>query len=347
MKIRKAILTGGGRATRLRPITSTINKHLIKLAGKPMIFYAIEKVVAAGIEEIYINTNPGDTELQTVIGDGSRWGIKIKFFEQTGGPQGIAHLVNLAKKFIKNEPFIFYLSDNIILNDLKPLIEKFNAGNYDCMLALSKVDDPKRFGVPVFESGKLVDVLEKPQNPPNNFAVTGIYLYGPKVFFKAYKNIKKSERGEYEISDIHSWLLKKKYNVGYEEITGWWKDTGKTEDLIHANGLLLEKLPQLGEGYVDVKDCVNTEIKAPLLIGKNCQIKNCTLGKNVSIGDGCVLENVAISDSIIFDNCKIICREGKIKIHQSILGKNTSLTYQKGNEVSGRVIIGDNGVVEV
>ena len=346
MKIKKAILTGGGRATRLRPITSTINKHLIKLAGKPMIIHAIEKVVAVGVEEIYINVNPGETELQTVIGDGSQWGVKIKFFEQTGGPQGIAHLVNLAKKFIKNEPFIFYLSDNIVLNDLNPLIDKFNADHYDCMLGLSKVPDPERFGVPVFEGEKLVDVLEKPENPPNDFAVTGIYIYGPKVFFKAFKNIKKSARGEYEISSIHSWFLKNKYNVGYEEITGWWKDTGKPEDLIAANGLLLEKLPKLGEGYLNTSDCINTEVETPLLIGKNCQIKNCFLGENVSLGDNCVLENVAITDSIIFDDCKIICKEGRIKLHQSILGRNTQLKYERGTEDYGRIIIGDNGFIE-
>src|SRR3989339_1630204 len=131
--ITKAILTGGGRATRLRPITSTINKHLIKLAGKPMIWHAIEKVVKAGIKEIYINTNPGEIELQKSIGDGSRWGIKITFFEQIGGPQGIAHVVKQAQNFIGDEPFMFYLSDNIILAELDSLVEKFSSGGYDCM----------------------------------------------------------------------------------------------------------------------------------------------------------------------------------------------------------------------
>ena len=114
-RIKKAILTGGGRATRLHPITTTINKHLLPLANKPMIFHAIEKVAAAGITEIFINVNPGETELQKHIGDGGHWGVSITFFEQTGGPQGIAHVVNEAKKFIGDDPFIFYLSDNIFL----------------------------------------------------------------------------------------------------------------------------------------------------------------------------------------------------------------------------------------
>lgn len=346
MKIKKAILTGGGRATRLRPITSTINKHLIKLAGKPMIIHAIEKVVAVGVEEIYINVNPGETELQSVVGDGSEWGIKIKFFEQTGGPQGIAHLVNLAKKYIKNEPFIFYLSDNIVLNDLNPLVDKFTADKYDCMLGLAKVPDPERFGVPVFEGEKLVDVLEKPTNPPNDYAVTGIYIYAPKVFFKAYKNIKKSARGEYEISSIHSWLLKNKYKVGCEEITGWWKDTGKPEDLIVANGLLLDQSKIIGEGYVNLTDFENTEISHPVTMGKNCVVKNCHLGPHVSLGDNCILENVDLSDSIIFDDCKIKSL-GKLIINDSIIGKGAEIESNSSDNLQSRLIVGDNSLIKI
>ncbi len=233
-KIKKAILTGGGRATRLRPITNTINKHLLPLANKPMIFYAIEKAVEAGVEEIFINTNPGEDQIPKYVGDGGHWGIKIKFFEQAGGPQGIAHVVKCAEKFIGDDPFMFYLSDNIILGSLKPLIDQFQNDSADCMLAFSKVSDPERFGVPIFDQqGILVDVVEKPSNPPNNLAQTGIYLYGPKVFFQAFSQITKSPRGEYEISSIHSHFLKNNFKVSHKEITGWWKDTGKPEDVIN------------------------------------------------------------------------------------------------------------------
>src|SRR3990167_8778886 len=209
MAITKAILTGGGRATRLRPITTTINKHLIPLANKPMIFHAIQKAAEVGIKEIFINTNPGEGELQKVVGDGSRWGISIQYFEQEGGPQGIAHVVKCAERFIGDDPFMFYLSDNIVLGSLKPLFEKFETEKTDCQLAFSKVPDPERFGIPVFDGdGKLIDTLEKPTNPPNNFAITGIYLFGPKVFFQAFAHAKKSARGEYELPDVVSILLK-------------------------------------------------------------------------------------------------------------------------------------------
>jgi len=338
-KIRKAILTGGGHATRLRPITSTINKHLIKLAGKPMIFHAIDKVVEAGVEEIYINTNPGDTELQKVVGDGSGWGITIKFFEQKGGPQGIAHVVAQAKKFIGNEPFIFYLSDNIILGSIKEFVEEFNKNSYDCMLALSQVEDPERFGMPVFEGKKLVDVIEKPKNPPNNFAVTGIYVYGSKVFFKAFKKIKPSARGEYEISDIHSYFLKNGYKVGYKEITGWWKDTGKPKDLILANNLLLDEKKNLGHGSVNVKDFENVEIKHPVLIGKDCKIKDCVIGPNVSIGDNCILENVNITQSLIFDDCEIVSEQkDALNITQSIFGKDTNILKKESSNKQSLIL---------
>jgi glucose-1-phosphate thymidylyltransferase len=240
-KVKKALLTGGGRATRLRPITTTINKHLIPLAGKQMIVHAIEKVVEAGVEEIFINTNPGETQIQDTIGNGEKWGVRITYFEQTGGPQGIAHVVKCAEKFMGTDPFIFYLSDNIILGSITSLVENFEKNELDCMLALAEVPDPERFGVPQFDAnGNLIDVFEKPHNPTSNLAVTGIYLYNAN-FFKALDHIQKSFRGEYEISDIHSFFLKNNFKVGYKEITGWWKDTGKPNDLLLANKLLLDE----------------------------------------------------------------------------------------------------------
>jgi len=360
MKIKKAILTGGGHATRLHPITTTVNKHLLPLANKPMIFHAIEKAVKAGVEEIFINTNPGEKELQQHIGDGGHWGIKITFFEQTGGPQGIAHVVKEAEKFIGNDPYMFYLSDNILLGDLNEMFDEFVANKYDCMLALSEVKDPERFGVPVFdEHNNLKDVLEKPQDPPNNFAVTGIYLYGTKVFFQAFDHIERSARGEYEISSIHSYLLKQGKKVGAKEITGWWKDTGKIEDLLIANHLLLEKMDakdfpnhgtveegaqitgnvHVGSGSQISKDVVLT---GPIIIGENCVLKNCTIGPCVALGSGCDIKGARVEDSIILDNAEI---DTDLFIQNSIIGKSVRFTKKSSDE--GRsMVIGDKTVVE-
>lgn len=359
MNVKKAILTGGGRATRLRPITTTINKHLIPLAGKPMIVHAIEKVIEAGIEEIFISTNPGETQIQDTVGNGEKWGISITYFEQIGGPQGIAHVVKCAEKFIGTDPFMFYLSDNIILGSLVPLVKKFESENLDCLLTLSKVPDPERFGVPEFNSeGILVDVVEKPVRPSSNFAVTGIYIYNQN-FFKAFDHIEKSDRGEYEISSIHSYFLKNGYKVGHQEITGWWKDTGKPYDLISANQLLLDLIPrdqfthslvknvevtmedkvQLGEGTMLGKNVV---IRGPVIVGRNCSLENCVVGPYVTIGDESVIKRIDIKESIIFGKCKI---DVPIKISQSIIGDQAQLV--KNEQVDyHRLILGDFSVIE-
>ncbi len=365
MKIKKAILTGGGRATRLHPITTTINKHLLPLANKPMIFHAIDKAVEAGITQIFINTNPGETELQRAIGDGGHWGVSITFYEQRGGPQGVAHIANEAKEFIGNDPFLFYLSDNILLGSLKDLVEEFHAGSYDCMLALSKVPDPRGLGVPVFSADgtHLIDVLEKPENPPNNFGVTGIYLYAPNVFFTTFSRIEKSARGEYEISSIHSLMLKDGKRVGYKEITGWWKDTGKPEDLIIANQLLLDMLPETelpNHGTIDPSARIEGKVKigigarigagtvinGPVIIGENCLIENATIGPHTTIGQGCEIRNARIRNSIILDNAVI---NAPMSITDSILGKGVQLKKRPaGREPEGhRMIIGDKTVIEV
>ncbi|OGH60066.1 MAG: glucose-1-phosphate thymidylyltransferase [Candidatus Magasanikbacteria bacterium RIFCSPHIGHO2_01_FULL_33_34] len=342
--ITKAILTGGGRATRLYPITSTINKHLLPLANKPMIFHAIEKVVDAGIKEIFINVNPGEEDLQKHIGDGGHWGVKIKFFEQTGGPQGIAHVVNEAKKFIGDDPFVFYLSDNILFGDVKEMIEEFNKGEHDCMLALSEVPDPNRFGVPVFDNvGNLIDVIEKPEVAPNNFAVTGIYLYGPKIFFEAFDNIEKSARGEYEISSIHSYFLKNNKKVGYKEITGWWKDTGKTEDLLLANRLLLEKTNNIIQVSPSCVYDDTVELIAPVIIGENCILKNCKIGPYVTIGQGSIIKNANIEDSILLSNVEIDCQ---ITISDSLIGKGVKFLKKEERNKKHKLIVGDKTVIE-
>ncbi|MFA6485791.1 MAG: sugar phosphate nucleotidyltransferase [Candidatus Magasanikbacteria bacterium] len=322
--IKKAILTGGGRATRLRPITNTINKHLIPLANKPMIFHAIEKVARAGVTEIFINTNPGETELQKIIGNGDRFGVKISFFEQVGGPQGIAHVVKLAQKFIGDDPFMFYLSDNIILAELNKLVDKFTTGNFDCLLALSQVKDPERFGVPIFNAkGELIEVQEKPTNPPNNFAVTGIYLYGPKLFFEAFDHIAKSARGEYEISDIHSYFLKTGRKVGHEEITGWWKDTGKVEDLILANKLLMDLCGIKFEIGQNVKRIGSVKIVEPVCVGDDCVLENCAIGPYTAIGKNSVIKNTRLSNAIVFEECIV---ESPVEIDQIVISRDSTMS---------------------
>jgi glucose-1-phosphate thymidylyltransferase len=364
MNIRKAILTGGGRGTRLHPITQKRNKHLLPIANKPMIFHAIEAAVDAGIEEIYINLNPGETELQKHVGDGGHWGIDVKYFEQTGGPQGLAHVVKQGEDHVQDEPFLFYLSDNIFLEGISQLVEKFESGDYDCMVALSEVEDPSRYGVPEFheEEDKIVDVHEKPSNPPSNFAVTGAYVYGSNIFFRAYDKIEKSARGEYEISDIHSHFLEQGKKIGYQEVTGWWTDTGKPPALLEANKMILddmehEEFPTSGmvSDEAEIKGKVhigsgtrvkeNVEIEGPVIIGENCVLENCRIGPYVTIGTGIEIKEATFANSVVLDNSEIAI---DMDITGSLLGEKVKLTHkQQQREKAKKMLLGDKTEIEL
>lgn len=357
----KALITAGGRATRLRPITWTINKHLIPLANKSMLQYAIEKIAATGIREIGINVNVGETEIQRVIGDGSRWGVRITYIEQVGGPKGLAHILSVARSFLGDEPFLFYLGDNIILGDLRRYIDAFEKKNLDGLMALARVKDPQRFGVPEIVDGKVVRVLEKPANPPSDFAVSGIYVLKP-LALQALDHIQPSARGEYELPDVYTWMIQNGGNIGYEEITGWWKDTGKPEDLLEGNALLLNELRPEDvrmEGSVapgaimQGKVCVGKGttigprvlIRGPVSIGENCDIQDSYIGPFTSIGNGVNIHKTELEHSIVFDNATL--RAGK-RIVDSLIGKHAlvcpaSETFPLGH----RLIVGDNAIVEL
>jgi glucose-1-phosphate thymidylyltransferase len=361
----KAIITAGGRGTRLRPITWTLNKHLIPLANEPMLFNALKKVAAVGIKDVAINVNPGDTEIARVCGDGSKWGLNLVYLEQEGGAVGVGQIVWNAREFIGNDDVLLYFGDNIVLGSLHKMVDKFYREQLDCCLAFSKVPDPNRFGVPEFnEAGELVGVVEKPENPQSDFAVTGIYIYKAQPHYEAFKNIKPSARGEYEISDIHDWLLKYRFKVGFEEITGWWKDTGKPGDLLEGNQLILNELTrdemkvshsaQIAktanlQGLVKVGDNTiigeNVLIRGPVVIGDNVKIEDSFVGPHTTIGHGSVLLGAEIEHSIIMDGAKISATK---RIIDSIIGQNVTITDENDSWPKGhKMIIGENSQIEL
>ncbi len=357
----RALIAAGGNARRLRPITYTINKHLIPLANKPMILFAIEHIARAGIKEIFINVNPGEKEIQQYVGDGSRWGARITYVEQTGGPKGVAHIIKNAEHFLRGEPFLFHLGDNIIVGELRHFVERFERENLDALFAFARVKDPQRFGVPVIENGKLLRIEEKPLVPKTDLAQTGIYFYNDSVF-DAVKNIEPSSRGEYEISDANTYLIQAGRAVGWEEITGWWKDTGKPEDLLEGNQLLLNEVLQKESGIhgmigpqVTIQGKVhigkgttvwdNVLIRGPVSIGENSTIKNSYIGPYSSIGNNCVIENTEIEHSVIMDYAEI---KTGTRVVDSIIGKNAIVTSAKNSLPLGhKLIIGDNSQVEI
>jgi glucose-1-phosphate thymidylyltransferase len=358
-KITKALLTAGGRGTRLRPITHTLNKHLIPIANKPMIVHAIEKVRNAGITDIAININVGEQELQRHLGDGSAYGVKITYIEQLGGALGLSHIIKNAKNFLDGKPFLFYLGDNIIFGSINPFVESFIASDDNCCLALSKVKDPQRFGVPEIIDGKIVSIVEKPENPKSNFAVTGIYLYD-ECIYEAVENIKPSARGELEISDAHQYLLDHGKKIGYKEITGWWKDTGKPSDLIEGNQLLLKEIQHAIksvdvhpdariEGVVQIGANThidgNVTVRGPVIIGDGCTIRGSYIGPYASIGNGVRVIDTEVEDSIIMDNVALECGA---RIVDSIVGSDAVVSSaQKTLPHGHKLIIGEHSTVEL
>lgn len=357
----KALITSGGKGTRLRPITHTSNKHLIPIANKPMIHYAIEAVAEAGIKDVGIVYNPDTgSEIMNALGKGSRWGLNITYILQDA-PLGLAHVVKVSQGFIGDEPFVFYLGDNVVVGGIRRFIEDFLKQGSNCHLVLSMVRDPERFGVPEIKGSKIIGVEEKPENPKSQYAVTGIYIYDSSIF-EAVNNIKPSQRGELEISDAHQYLIGKGYKLGYSEITGWWKDTGKPEDLLEANRLTLDRIigddePVL-RGRIDADSdiagkviiengaqVINSSIRGPVIIGENTIIENSYIGPFTSVYYDCHIKNSEVEYSIILEKCRII--DADIRIERSLLGREAEIVKCHSKPRTQKFIIGDQSVVEL
>ncbi len=358
----KALITAGGRGTRLRPITHTSNKHLIPISNKPMIHYAIEAVVAAGVREIGVVVNPETIEeLEKALGSGSDWGVHITYIIQEE-PLGLAHVIKISQDFIKDEPFIFYLGDNVIVGGIDRFVQAFSENTSDCHLVISKVKDPHRFGVPELKNGRIIGVEEKPRSPKSPYAVTGIYLYNQHIF-EAVHAIKPSARGELEISDAHQYLINQGFSLSYSEVTGWWKDTGQPGDLLEANRFVLDQIIErphgpLVEGEVDSNSelcgkviiekgakIIHSQIRGPAIIGEGTVIENSYVGPYTSIYHDCHIKNSELEYSIIMERCRII--DIDFRIEKSLLGREVTLSSGKSKPRTQKFILGDESRIEL
>ena len=350
----KALITAGGHGTRLRPITYTQNKHLIPIANKIMLQYAIDYVKEAGIREIGIIINANDNSIQNVFGNGENLGVEITYIHQDK-PLGLAHVVKISQSFIGDENFIFYLGDNILVGGVKPFINDFNEMNSNCHLVLSQVSDPNRFGVAEVIKNSIISIEEKPISPKSDLAVTGIYIYDSNIF-EAVNNIAPSKRGELEISDAHQYLIENDFDITYSEITGWWKDTGQPSDLLDANRLVLDNIQGDNNGSIRSSSITgevsigvncqieNSNINGPMIIGNNSIIKDSVIGPYSSIGEECKIISSNIEHSIIMDGCNISNISKNIK--SSLLGKNVKISSSKDSN-QGRYLLGDQSNIEL
>jgi glucose-1-phosphate thymidylyltransferase len=347
----KGIILHGGYGTRLGPLTLSGPKQLLKIANKPMSQFALEDIKNAGINEIAIVI--GDVypeKVKKYYGNGSKFGLKITYVSQDK-PRGISHAVGLCKEFVGNDKFVVYLGDNIMRKDLSGFVKKFSSSTDDCMILLSEVDDPSRFGIAEFDDDNINKIIEKPKNTNSNLAVIGIYFFTNKIF-EIIEKLKPSARGELEITDAIQLVLKNGYNLNYEKVTGWWKDTGTPEDIIHANKLILDNLENyeelntnqkisIGKNSSISKDCC---IIGPIIIGDNCNIgSEVSLGPNVSIGNKVNLKKCKIKNSLIMDNCMI---DGNISLIDSIIDQNSEITTDvKINEI--KLLLGQFSKIQI
>lgn len=356
----KAIVLCAGKGTRLRPLTYTTAKHLIPVANKPIILYTIEKIRSAGIHEIAIIVSPENREdFQKTLGDGSAHGVSLTYVLQEE-PKGLAHAVLTAKDFLGDEDFLMYLGDNLILDDIRPFVREFERkSELSALIMLSPVNDPTRFGIAVMEGDRIVKTVEKPKNPPSNLAIVGLYLFRKEIF-EGIANIKPSWRGEYEITDAIDWLIQHRQTVEGHIVYGWWKDTGKPEDLIEANHKILDEVIEefKVEGHVEPSsslhgrvsigegsEVVNSVIRGPVIVGKNCTISNAYIGPYTSIGDGVLIENCEIENSIVMDEVRI--SNLTTRIDSSLIGKKVEILETGGKPKGVQLIVGDLGRVVV
>lgn len=352
----KALVLSGGAGTRLRPITHTSAKQLIPIANKPILFYGLEAIAAAGITDVGIIVGDTHAEIEAAVGDGSRFGIKATYIRQEA-PLGLAHAVKIARDFMAGEPFLMYLGDNLIKDDLGQLVEEFEKAQCSSLILLAHVPNPGAFGVAELDSdGGVKRLVEKPKDPPSDLALVGVYLFDSNIF-EAVSNIKPSWRDELEITDAIQYLLEHGYKVRHHVIKEWWKDTGKLKDLLEANRIILEGIGPRIDGEVDTESkvdgkvviekgarLVGSVVRGPAIIGENTLVAHSYIGPFTSIYFGATIENSEIENSIVCENTLI--RDIK-RIEGSLIGKSVQIVRATGRPAAHRFMVGDSSQVEI
>ncbi len=352
----KGLILSGGKGTRLRPLTFTQAKQLVPVANKPVLFYGIEALKEAGIKEIAIIVGDTKDDIQGAVGNGDQWGIRISYIEQDE-PLGLAHAVMISEDFLGKEPFVMYLGDNILKNGIKSLVEDFRKKKPNSQILLTEVPNPQIFGVAELKDGKVVRLVEKPKEPMSNLALVGVYMFDFHVF-EAVKAIKPSWRNELEITDAIQYLVDQGYEVQPHIVKDWWKDTGKIEDILDANRLILESIENKNEGFVDKYSKINGQVvlekdvhversilRGPSIIGEGCNIVDSYIGPFSSIQKNCRIINSEIECSIVMEDSEI--RDVGSRIDESLIGRGASIARCPPKPSVYRFIVGDKSKIEI
>jgi glucose-1-phosphate thymidylyltransferase len=352
----KGLILSGGAGTRLRPITHTSAKQLVPVANKPVLFYGIEALVEAGVREIGIVIAPETgTEIASVVGDGSTFGASITYVSQSE-PLGLAHAVLTAEEFLQDGPFVMYLGDNLLRDGITDLVNAFRESRPDALILLTRVPDPGNYGVAELDGDRIVRLVEKPEDPPSDLALVGVYMFGPPIF-EAAKAIEPSGRGEFEITDAIQWLIDGGRRVESHRVSGWWKDTGQLDDMLEANRLVLEDIERSVEGeLVDsrVEGRVVVEagarlerslVRGPAIIGADARITDAYVGPYTSIDAGVTVARAEVEHSILLSGSSVADLESRMEA--SLLGRNVKLSRGGGLPKTLRMIVGDNAEIRI
>jgi len=352
----KGLILSGGRGTRLRPLTYTSAKQLIPVANRPILFYGIEAIRDSGIREIGIVVGDTHAEIKAAVGDGRRFGVKVTYIHQPA-PLGLAHAVLTAEKYLAGNSFVMYLGDNLLKSGIKTLVDEFRRKKPHAMILLAHVPNPSQFGVAELKDGRVKRLTEKPKKPKTDLALVGVYLFDRNVF-QAAKAIRPSLRGELEITDAIQWLVDHDFRVLPQVVDGWWKDTGRVEDILEANRMVLDTLETRIEGRVDQASRVEFKvviekgaqirrsvIRGPAIIGENAKVTDSYIGPFTSIDRGCVVERAEIEHSILLAG-STLCNIPQ-RIEDSLVGRNVVIARGSHRPAVLRFVVGDASQVEL
>jgi glucose-1-phosphate thymidylyltransferase len=353
----KGLILSGGKGTRLRPITYTSAKQLVPVANKPVLFYGIEAMAAAGIREVGIIIAPETGgEIREAAGDGERFGVAITYIEQDA-PLGLAHAVLTAEPFLGASPFVMYLGDNLLQGGIEDLVAAFRANGPEALILLTPVPDPQNFGVAELNGdGRIARLVEKPAQPASDLALVGVYMFTPRIH-EAARAIRPSGRGELEITDAIQWLVDADAAVESHVVRGWWKDTGRLDDMLEANRLILERVErrvdgELDQSQVDGRVIVEagailerSTVRGPAMIGAGARLTDAYIGPYTAIGRHCVVESAEVEHSILLEGSSVRGLDGRME--SSLLGRDVHISRSTRQPRAYRFMVGDSSEIDI
>ena len=352
----KALVLSGGSGTRLRPITHTSAKQLVPVANKPVLFYGLEAIRDVGIRDVGIVVGETAPAIRKAVSDGSAFGLDVTYITQEA-PLGLAHAVLVARDYLGDDDFVMYLGDNFIVGGINSLVEQFRSGKPDAQIMLTRVPDPRQFGVAELDdTGRVIALEEKPEHPKSELALVGVYMFSPLVH-EAVRQLKPSWRNELEITEAIQWLIDRGADVRSEVITGYWKDTGNVTDMLEVNRMVLESLEPLQQGTVDSATeligrvvlengvrVTGSRIVGPVIIGSDTRVTDSYVGPFTSIAPGCEIVDSEIEYSIVLRGASIC---GVRRIEASLIGHDVVLTRAPKVPRAHRLILGDHSRVQI